>query len=61
MLKKIFLVMLFFVSCLSITLFSLSSVADAEADRYSNVVLNGIVTDHIEILGEYYKTTMNAK
>jgi glycerophosphoryl diester phosphodiesterase len=26
-----------------------------EVDEFSNVVLNGIVTDHIEILGEYYK------
>jgi glycerophosphoryl diester phosphodiesterase len=26
-----------------------------EADKYSNIPLNGIVTDHIEVLGEYYK------
>lgn len=26
-----------------------------EANKYSNVVLNGIVTDHIEVLGKYYK------
>lgn len=32
-----------------------------EAGRYSNVVLNGIVTDHIEVVGEYYKTAKNAK
>jgi hypothetical protein len=25
------------------------------ADKYSNVVLNGIVMDHIEVLGKYYK------
>jgi glycerophosphoryl diester phosphodiesterase len=26
-----------------------------EADKYSNTVRNGIVTDHIEVLGKYYR------
>ena len=30
-----------------------------EAERYSNVPLNGIVTDHIEVLGKYYGPAQN--